>query len=440
MRLGMLLVASGVSVALAGSACSSPCRAIAAERDALRARTGRARTPHARVQVPYGEANRVLAEVLADPPAVPIATRRLGPLQPFVGELHAVPRSMVLAPARPGRVRIDLRIEVRDHGGELVTLKATTEVEPVLARAQDGRQQLVIALGAEQVLRFEPELGPRADAALGQLLESRLPGPVRGRIPHAMIDRAAGELLGELVEHGYRLLRRPLLRRLGELTAIRVRLPDLPVARVDVRSTVIGAPALELELHTPLPVRAGLSDAPPAPADAVAVQIAGSTVAELANWAVDRGVLPRRYTRSGKPDPDGPFVPHIDWRPDDPHRPLVVHLFQVERGCAHFQVGARPLLAVRDGMLVATLRDRRLERAQGPPLVRMAAWLKRLVERSIDRSRKAAAATQVTVGGRVLATQLTRAEVAGNEVHFALRLASGGRRAKPSVNAPRDHH
>src|SRR5687768_18055911 len=106
MRPGLLLVASGVSVALTGAACSSPCRAIAAEQRALRSRTGTASTPHARVQVPYAEANRVIAEVLAEPPEVPVRVRRLGPLQPFIGELHAVPRTLVIGPAAPGRVRI----------------------------------------------------------------------------------------------------------------------------------------------------------------------------------------------------------------------------------------------------------------------------------------------------------------------------------------------
>jgi len=417
------------ATALLPACGAGPCQTVARERAALTHRRATAVSPHARVQLPYAMANRLLADALVDAPEIPLRLHRLGRFQRLIGDLRAVPTDVRIGPGARNQVHFDLRVELRDRRGELIALDAGTEVTPVLER-RGGDVYLSAALGASEVNRIEPELGPRARERLGRALRARLPALVRDRLPAAVVDELAAAALEEATAQLYRLLRRPLLARLGARSRVEVRLPDLPIAHVEVASLGAPEPALEVAVFTTLPVRAGVDDRPPPPEhDRVGVQLAGSTVAELANWAIASGHAPQRYTRKMKPARDGAYQPAFDWRAEDRRRPLVVHLFQIEGGCSHFRVGARPDLAVRGDDVVATLCDRKLEQVQGPALVELLARVQQLVSRSVDRSRRAAAHVQVTVAGRRLETRLTRASVSPAELRFALTVDASPRTA-----------
>src|SRR5688572_15906508 len=114
-ELVVVLAASSVAlVSVGGVGCAGPCKDVAAVRGQLALRPAPALEPPARVRVPFAAANREIAEVLVEPPSVPVSLRRLGPLRRVVGELHVVPRSVRLGPAAPGRVRIDVTVELRN--------------------------------------------------------------------------------------------------------------------------------------------------------------------------------------------------------------------------------------------------------------------------------------------------------------------------------------
>jgi hypothetical protein len=270
-----------------------------------------------------------------------------------------------------------------------------------------------------QLSRLEPELGARAAEQLGALLEARLPAAVRARTPRFVIDRVAAAVVEEALEQGLGLLRGALLPRLRERTRIGIELPDVPLARVDLAST---PDALALDVFTTLPVRAGVVAAPPA-GDAILVQIAGDAVVRAANWGIAHGALPPRYTRGLAPAEDGAYVPHFEWRPGDPARPLVVHMFRVESGCAHFAVGVLPQLEVVDGRVRAWTDHRRLEHADGPLALELLARTKALVERSTSSKKQGPGSLRLTVGGREVTTRLLRAEVAGDELRAEVAVA-----------------
>jgi len=169
-------------------------------------------------------------------------------------------------------------------------------------------------------------------------------------------------------------------------------------------------------------VRRGLTAAAPA-GDEVLVRMSGSTATEIANWAIEHAYLPQRYTRGLEPKPDGEFRPRFDELAEDRARPVKIHVFQERGGCSYFRVGLRlELQIVGDQLEVSTL-DQLVEATRASAVIEIALWLKQLIQGSIDRSRQAAAHTQLTVGGRTFTTRAVRAAVAGDELEFELRFS-----------------
>lgn len=415
-------LAAAALIVLAGPACSGPCKLMEADRQALRAHSGPVTAaPHARIQIPFATANRLIADALQPPPELPVPLARLGPLAQFIGEVRAIPREVTLGPSEtPGRVRAAARVELADRTGELLTVRASGDVAPIFE--PDGTDhRLTIAFDTAQLSRLEPELGPRAAEQLGALLLARLPEGMRDRFPRILVDRVAAAVVEEALEHGYRMMHETLLPRLRERARLRIDLPDVPLAHVDLSST---PDAFALDIFTTLPVVAGVAPAPPATGE-ILVQIPGDTAALAANWGIEHGVLPQRYSRKLKPDRDGAYVPHFEWRAGDPDRPMVVHMFRVEGGCAHFAVGVQPHVEVVDGKVRAWTGNQRLERADAPLVLELLARTQALVERSTSSKKQGPGSVGITIGGRRVTTRLVRAEVAGNELRAATAVDIG---------------
>jgi len=429
---GWALAAWAALIALLGPACAGPCRAMEAERRALRARPKTVtRAPHARVQIPFAVANQLIADALQPPPELPVPLAQLGPLAGAIGDVRAIPREVTLGPAaEPGRVHVAVRVELADATGELLAVRASGDVAPVVEReGGDGGNdpgRLAFSIDTAQLSRLEPELGPRAALQLGALLQARLPPAMRDRIPRFVVDRVAAGVIEEAIARGSRLVHEALPQRLRDRTRIHVELPDVPIARVELTTTKA---ALALDVFTTLPVQAGVADVPAAP-DAILVQIAGDTAVRAANWGIERGLLPQRYTRKLQPATDGAYVPHFEWRAGDPARPLVVHMFRVEGGCAHFAVGLQPRVEVVDGKVRAWTDNRQLEHADAPLALELLARTKALVERSTSSKKEGPGSVRLTVGGRELTPRLLRAEIVGDELRAAMALAIGPRPAR----------
>src|SRR5262245_39859858 len=117
MRTGIaLLITAGLGLPLTG--CAGPCETVRAERQALAAQTAFTAEPPGRFRLPFALANRLIADALAPPAdhgeaakplSAPVPLDRLGPLAALIGEVRAVPREVVLGPAPPGRVHVDVR-------------------------------------------------------------------------------------------------------------------------------------------------------------------------------------------------------------------------------------------------------------------------------------------------------------------------------------------
>jgi hypothetical protein len=423
---------TSIVASIVASGCGSRCREVAAIKRELTQRTTIVLGPHAQVQIPLTRANAFVAELLRDEPiTVPLAVPELAMVPLPIHELTATAREVQLKPARPDRIRFAIRVEIADAQQPITTLAIETEIEPQLVRDRDATE-LVAGFGPENLIAVRPELGQGAGHALGEMIAGWLPAAVRDRVPRMLIDRAAEQLAGYLTGEAYQVLQTTLLRRLGELTRFRVRLPELPIAKTALSSS---NDALVVDIATDLPVRGGLGAAPPRD-DEVEVRISGSTAAELANWAIAHGHLPPYYTRDLEPKPDGEYRPRFDYIAGDRARPVKVHVLQERGGCSYFGVGLRLQIAIVDDKLDIAMLDRFVERAHASPALEAGLWLKQLVQGSVDRSQRAAARTELAFGGRRFVTRVVRAAVVDDELRFALRFervvsASGATSAAP---------
>jgi len=398
--------------------CGANCAEIAARRRALTERTAVAAGPHARVHLPFARANQLLAELVRDPALrMPLQVPPLGPVS--APELTAVARRVELRPAADGELRFAIELELDDADQPVAVLTAVTDVRPALERTADG-SELVAGFGPDNLRSIELQLRDQDGRALVDAVARWLPPALRGSVPRAVLDLAARKLAAYLTDRAYDALRATLLRRLGEVTRLRIRLPALPIAATRVSST---PDALTVDLTTDLPVRGGLTIAPPASGDLV-VQLSGSTAAELANWSIARGHLPQHYTRGLEPRADGDYAPHLDYLAEDRRRPVKIHVFQDRNGCSYFQVGLRFDLGLAGDRIEIAVHDRLVEAADASTAVAVGLWIKQLIQGAVDSSYRAAARTELAIGGRRFAARVLGAAVSGDDLAFTLGFAA----------------
>lgn len=416
-----ILTGAAAALLALSPGCAGPCQEIANRRAAL-ARRAPVAAPHGRLEIPLGRANQLLAESLAGAPLEADIGPELLPIRLPISlpSLRARVEEVRLVPAPAEHVGFAARIGILDASSEVVSLDVRAEVRPRIER-RGASAALVVALDADSLVAVTPVLGPDSRRRLADALGRWMPESLRRRIPRLVLERAAGELASRLTGTAYRGLRASLLSRLGEVTRLRIGLPEVPIERVGVRSTPGPAAALAIDLFTGLPVRGGLApDRRGAPGDEIRLRLAGSAVAEIANWAIEQRRLPRHYTRTLKPRPDGEFRPVFDWVGSGSPRPLVLHVFQERGGCSYLAVGVRPEIAVVGGSLVATLRDREVQETLGPVTLQIGVWLKSLVSRAADTTRRLSARTLIEVGGRRFDTRVNRAALEGDQLVLEL--------------------
>lgn len=423
MRRTLALAALASLIAGVTTGCGANCAEIAARKQAITQRTAVAAGPHAQVVIPFARANQLLADVVRDPPVrAPIELPDLRPLPRPRAQLSALVRSVTLRPAPPNRLRFAIDLEIEDASEPITALAVIAEVTPELARTTTA-SELVAAFGPANLVDVRPELDADAVHKLTLALQRWVPAPFGQHLSAEMLEPIAGRLAEYLSGKAYDLLRATLLRRLGELTRLRVRLPALPIAKTAVTSSDA---ALTIDLTTDLPARGGLDlvHAARRSPDDIVVQISQSAAAELANWSIAHGQLPQRYTRDLEPRSDGDYRPWFDYLAADTGRPVKIHIFQETGGCSYFQVGLRYQIAVAGDKLEVNVLDRLVESADAGPALEAALWLKQLIQGAVDTSYRAAAHTRLAVGGRRLDARLLRATTVGDDLAFTLAVTA----------------
>ncbi len=395
-----------VLAALLTSCGGNRCHEVEQARTALTSRGG---APHraadVEIDVPLARANLLLAKLLElNPIALPIEVPAIGPVDSR--QLTAKVGAVELRPGAPNMIRFSVTLQIGDASTEVTELIALVDIAPVVTPTE-----LSIAVGPTNVISIEPRLSADAGVSIGRAIGRWVP-----HVPQAALDIAARELGGRLTGVAWRALRESLLKRLGSVTTLSIRLPDVPIARTAIRSD---EHSLTIALTTDLPVRAGLAAETERPDD-ITVRIAASAAAELANWAIDQKHAPAWYDRGLTPRADGEFRPRFDYVAGS--HPFKIFAFQERGGCSFFRIGADASLRMASDQLEVIATDQRLEAVTAHPVVEAAAWTKFFLFGWIDEAKRIAVHTQFRLGGGVLETRVIGAVYARDELAFTLNV------------------
>lgn len=379
LRLSLLLTLTS-SLTACGGGCKSALRAWA-KGTAARGGGG----PHWRLEVPRGELDEQLSGARERSKAAPWSPR---------SPLKGLPMPDLSFRLK----RLDLEVSGRDAAQLKLTVGLYAERQELLTLSLAGpspleldakRHTLRLQVRADQFKKADLKLGEGSKRALKAALTSWLPAPMRPLVPASEIKRAANELLKQVGDEGYGALREHILAPLGTLVRLEWGLPEVPIARVDVALT----PALwRLDLYSTLWAR-GLPAPTPMPSGAGArLSVSGGWVAAAANWAMERGDLPSRFSANGTPSPRGPAIAQLTWGGgqgkkggEGGGRPLKVHLLAdaAERKlCLYARVGVDPDITLAGGALKVRAEGG-VEKVVGHPVAELAAELTGLTERSL---------------------------------------------------------
>lgn len=227
-----------IAIAVVTSGCASRCKEVNSARDGLANRApAPRRRADVRVTIPFERANTLFAESLAAQPLMmALPAPSLGPIEITIPEIVGTVREVRMLPGSAGTIRFAISVEVLDARTEVAMLAVIAEVEPKLERTGETTA-LVIGFGPENLISVKPELGTEAATSLDGAVSRWVPERIRGKVPKVLLEAARSKLGKHLTGEAYEALRTTLLKRLGELTRIHLRLPDVPIAKVDIRST-----------------------------------------------------------------------------------------------------------------------------------------------------------------------------------------------------------
>lgn len=339
---------------------------------------------------------------------MPVDVPGLGVLEPVIGRVDIAATAVRLRPRAPAGVAATVELSLRVGGRGVLAFVAEATLEPRLVD-DGGATWIHLGFGADNITTVRPELPMDAIAAVADFIHSVLPEHIQLTTPRIAVRAAAVAIINRALDDAFGVVRDTLLVRLGELTAFRVRLPAVPIDAVTLTAR---DGLLAVELHTTLPVRAGLRDIPVTVAgDRALVRVAGSALAELGNWAMAGELIPARFDAELRPAPDGAYRVALDWS-EDATRPLDLHVFRTTGRCSHVLARARPAADLAAAGVDLELRDRVIARVRGSELVRLWVWARENLTRAARRSWQSATTTRVTLGpatldARVVAMDLT---------------------------------
>ncbi len=376
------------------AACASMCKEMAADRTAFFARRTTATAPHATVVVPFPVADRLIARRLGalHPIGSPISLPgRVGSL---LGAVRLAPRRVAMRPAPDDRLGLRVELEVLAGDTALAALSLDLDLRPAI---DPETGVLRAALRADDLRSIRPTVDPGAAERLAGAIRSRLPSLARSVISEGDLAALARGSIDYLARHlGALLVDSGLLAPLGELTAVSVAIPVVPVSRLSLHST---GQALVIAVFTRLPAAAGVEMRTDRRSDPQAVQLrlSAAAIAELGNRALATGLLPRRYDDHMRPKKDGDFTPGLRFAGG--RRPFKIIAWRLRSPCLRVRIGADPTVALRGGVLVVGFEHGEVEEVRGAMLVRARVWLKRLGADAIRVSKQTLASARISIAG-----------------------------------------
>jgi hypothetical protein len=412
------LLAALLGLAVAG--CGGTCRRLEKDRQRFLARTEATADPHLELSVPFQAAEEILGARLHEIAPLPLRLQLPSALAGYFGQLELRPRKVKLRPAETGRLAFRLVFEVRDRDQDrkVFDISVDVEIEPEVDLEQ---RQVVIAITPDCLGQAKPEISKDAKRELGGMVWDRIPKAARLLIPRKTVDDAAAGVVKKLVSSFYEMSKDKLLSRLGDLSRIALKLPDVPLASLAIESKGEPAGTLRLLLVTSLPVRTGVRPGQ-APADRIAVRLSGPTLAELVNWGMANGLVPDRYDAKGKAKADGELRPGLDWVPGK--RPMKVFLWDLTDTCMRLTLEADAELGVKDGKVLFEAKDAEVTDIEAAAFVKAGVWFHLLWKDAFALARKTEARTTLSVAGQEIDVGIATAELIEDEIVLGLDVAA----------------
>lgn len=406
-------------VALSSGCAASVCSRVRAEHDAF-VRRGAQAGPHVAVAVPFATLSQGVQRSLAAGRPVQVPLPDLGPVE--LGSLTASLRSVAFREAPPGQVGVRVTVALASGGRPVTALELDVAAAPQL---DPGAGVVRVRLRARDLVQVRPSLSPAERRRFAEFLLGLVPASARGLVGREQVEDLADRFLREIVGGRWPQIRDGLLAGTEELVDAEIVLPDLPVARFELRSS---AADLEVWAHTSLPAESlapGPARPPGVDARLVALRMSGGTAAALVNAAMASGEVPARYDREGRPDPRGELVAGAAWRAGE--RPFKLHAWSLQGTCARLSFGGTPTLAARGGQLEVSVPDGALEEVKGSLKARAGVWFAGLGRQTFAVSQAVASATEFELAAVRYRATVVAAAVTGAELVLSLALAEAPR-------------
>ena len=398
--------------------CGPSCQQIIKDHQRFEARTQHSQGPHIALSVPMARISLPLQKQLVtlEPPSPKIAG--LDTLTKSLGALRLVLNRLALAPMKENGVGIEAELSVRYGKETLADMKLAVALRYEL---DPQNKRLSLRLHADDIQKSVPVLMAGAKKKIQKLVKKQLGKAAKfggKRLVRRAVDRVVSALMKQVVP----LAQKQLMPHIAKLTRFDLALPDIPIAAVQIASTGANNQRLQVAIQTSLPVTDTLADTAPLSAkderNAMILRLTGSTLAEIANWALRTGKVPSRFTATGKPTADGAFRPGMGWADDE--RPLKVLVWRTETPCCRIRLGAKPQLRLKAGKLTVGVENGVIEDVQGPAIVKLGAWLFTLWADAIRVTKDLAAKTEFSVLGQRIQVELHHAQLHGGDIVFGV--------------------
>ncbi len=403
-----------------------PCQQIAAHRDAFQAREATSgAAPHLAISIPQSLINDAMSAGLARIRPKELDLPGMGQIARYVDKMSFAPKRIGIERAANSKdqYRIAMDLDVGLGSSSLFVMTLATQTAPLINREKG---EVELALRADMLESLTPSIPDAAVSRLTSALLSKVPAAVRALLPRSEIDRLSRGAIQYVSQNAVRLLRSQILTPMGQLASFRFKMPDLPLASLEMVSQ---SGRFDILARTTLPVQRGLGTLPSAAAsrsrvgaaDSIQVRVATGAVVELANWAMGRGELPNAFDMNGKPTPGGSFSAGLEWASGE--SPLKINAWSAQGTCIRARIGANPLVALRDGKLDLGVQGVKIEELEGPPLLKEATqWATSLWDNSVGASKTRISTAKFGLGGdKAGGMDLASVALEGDALVFSLK-------------------
>jgi len=376
---------------------------------------------HILVAIPKKLIDKGVDKAFKAMPDVPIKLPGLGNLNRYIKSLKFKPRKLGIDFDRTSAAQIRLDLDAFYGRAKLFSVDLAA-VAPVKYNPKTQTATLIIRYDIFKTVT--PRLSRGAADNLTKLLRKQLPSLVRAVFPTSKVRRYASKSLNALLKELYPLLRKRMLKPMGELTRFKFHLPDVPIERITMLST---KNTWQLGIRTSLAARGLTPKETKLAANQLRFSLSSDVLAKLGNWAIAKGKIPASYNRRGKPDKKGDFVAGFGWESD--RSPLKVKMWSKDTSgrldastCLFVQAGATPTVALRGKKMKVGFKNGRIEDVIGPPFIKQALDLMGISRRAFNFSKSIALNQRLRLGTKSFGLTLKEARFTNRALRFDMIL------------------